>query len=72
MSNIKRNPIDTTEVAMEYNQFPKNDKLYSGAERKIGITIDQEDYIIKFRKRTRFGIHNNHISEYLGSEIFTH
>ena len=55
---------------MEYNQFPKNNKLYSGAERKIGITIDQEDYIIKFRKKTRFGTRNNHISEYLGSNIF--
>lgn len=57
---------------MEYNQFPKNNKLYSGAERKIGITIDQEDYIIKFRKKTRFGIRNNHISEYLGSKLFAH
>ena len=57
---------------MEYNQFPTNNKLYSGAERKIGITIDQDDYIIKFRKKTRFGIRNNHISEYLGSKIFAH
>lgn len=72
MSNIALDPIDTTGVAMEYNLFPKNNKLYSGAERKIGITIDQEDYIIKFRKKTRFGIGNNHISEYLGSNIFAH
>ncbi len=57
---------------MEYNLFPKNNKLYTGAEKKIGITIDQDDYIIKFRKKTRFGIRNNHISEYLGSKIFAH
>lgn len=54
---------------MEYNIYPRNDKLYSGAERKIGITIDGEDYIIKFRKKTAFGIRNNHISEYLGCKI---
>ena len=54
---------------MEYNIYPKNNKLYSGAERKIGITVNGEDYIIKFRKKTRFGIRNNHISEYLGCRI---
>ena len=54
---------------MEYNIYPKNNKLYSGAERKIGITINNEDYIIKFRKKTSFGIKNNHISEYLGCRI---
>lgn len=54
---------------MEYNIYPKNNKLYSGAERKIGITVKGEDYIIKFRKKTAFGIRNNHISEYLGCKI---
>jgi hypothetical protein len=54
---------------MEYNIYPRNNKLYSGAERKIGITANNEDYIIKFRKKTRFGIKNNHISEYLGCRI---
>ncbi|RQD68606.1 MAG: CtkA family protein [Tindallia sp. MSAO_Bac2] len=55
---------------MDYSHFNKNNKLYSGAERKIGITIDHEDFIIKFRKKTPFGIRNNHLSEYLGSKIF--
>lgn len=54
---------------MEYNIYPRNNKLYSGAERKIGITIHHEDYIIKFRKKTEFGTRNNHISEYLGCKI---
>lgn len=54
---------------MDYSHYPVNNKIYSGAERKIGITIEGRDYIIKFRKRTRFGIRNNHISEYLGCRI---
>lgn len=54
---------------MEYNIYPRNNKIYSGAERKIGITINGEDYIIKFRKKTEFGPRNNHISEYLGCKI---
>ena len=54
---------------MEYNIYPRNNKIYSGAERKIGITIHGEDHIIKFRKKTEFGTRNNHISEYLGCKI---
>jgi hypothetical protein len=54
---------------MDYSIYPLNNKIYSGAERKIGINIEGKDYIIKFRKQTRFGIRNNHISEYLGCRI---
>lgn len=54
---------------MEYNIYLKNNKNYSGAEKKIGIIVNGEDYIIKFRKKTQFGIRNNHISEYLGCRI---
>lgn len=35
---------------MDYSQFPLNNKLYSGAEKKIGITLDHNDYMIKFQK----------------------
>lgn len=55
---------------MEYGSFQVNNKQYSGAERKIGITIENQDYIVKFRKKTQFGRRNNHISEYLGCRIF--
>lgn len=55
---------------MEYGSFQVNNKQYSGAERKIGIIIDNQDYIVKFRKKTQFGRRNNHISEYLGCRIF--
>lgn len=54
---------------MDYSSYPVNKKIYSGAERKIGITVGTEDYIIKFQKKERFGTRNNHISEYLGCRI---
>jgi hypothetical protein len=54
---------------MDYSHFPLNNKLYSGAEKKIGITIGHEDYIVKFQKKTAHGFRNNHISEYLGCRI---
>ncbi len=56
-------------VGMDYTNYPVNMKIYSGAERKIGITVGSEDYIVKFRKKERFGIRNNHLSEYLGCRI---
>lgn len=54
---------------MDYSRFPLNSKLYTGAEKKIGITIGHEDYIVKFQKNTAFGLRNNHISEFLGCRI---
>jgi hypothetical protein len=55
---------------MDYTKYTVNKKLYTGAEKKIGITINDEDFIIKFQKHTRFGRRNNHISEYIGCKIF--
>lgn len=54
---------------MDYSIYPVNKKIYSGAERKIGVKVGTEDYIIKFQKKERFGTRNNHISEYLGCRI---
>ncbi|MCK5732312.1 MAG: HipA domain-containing protein [Tenericutes bacterium] len=55
---------------MDYSIYKTNMKIYSGAEKKIGVTIQGEDYILKFPKNTRFGRRNNHISEYIGCRIF--
>lgn len=54
---------------MDYSNFERNDKMYSGAERKIGLRVGNEDYIIKFPKKERFLTRNNHISEYIGCRI---
>lgn len=55
---------------MDYSCYSKNDRIYTGAEEKIGITIDNEHFILKFRKNSESGLLNNHISEHLGSCIF--
>lgn len=43
---------------------------YGGSERKLGILINNEPYMLKFQKDTPFGKRYNHISEFLGSHIF--
>ena len=57
-------------TAIDFSEYELNDKYYGGSERKEGITIDGDDYMIKYQKRTAFGKRNNHISEFLGSHIF--
>lgn len=55
---------------MDYSRYGKNNRINTGAEEKFGITIDNEHFIIKFRKNSEAGLLNNHISEHLGSSIF--
>lgn len=57
-------------TAIDFSEYKLNGKYYGGSERKEGITIDGEDYMIKFQKQTAFGKRNNHISEFIGSHIF--
>ncbi len=55
---------------MEYSNYPLSGKMYGGSEKKIGILIDGERYIVKFQKDSLTGLRFNHVSEYLGSHIF--
>ena len=57
-------------TAIDFSEYKLNGKYYGGSERKEGITIDDEDYMIKYQKQTAFGKRNNHISEFIGSHIF--
>lgn len=57
-------------TAIDFSEYELNGKYYGGSERKEGISIDGEDYMIKFQKQTAFGKRNNHISEFIGSHIF--
>lgn len=57
-------------TAIDFSEYELNGKYYGGSERKEGITIDGEDYMIKYQKQTAFGKRNNHISEFIGSHIF--
>ena len=54
----------------DYSQYVKNNRIYTGSEEKIGITIDHEHFIVKFQKNSESGLLNNHISEHIGSSIF--
>ena len=56
--------------AIDFSTYRQSGKYYGGSEKKLGIVIDGEDYMLKFQKRTPFGKRNNHISEFLGSHIF--
>lgn len=54
----------------DYSNCQLSKKYYGGAEKKLGILIDGSPYMLKFQKRTPFGVRNNTISEYLGSHIY--
>lgn len=56
---------------IDYSNYPNGDRYYSGAERKKSILISGNPYLIKFQKNSREGLRFNHVSEYLGSHIFS-
>ncbi len=55
---------------IDFSKYELSGKYYGGSERKLGIVIDGDEYMLKFQKQTAFGKRNNHISEYIGSHIF--
>ncbi len=55
---------------LDFTKYPLSGRIYGGSERKLGIFIDQNFYMLKFRKITPFGYRYNDISEYLGSHIY--
>ena len=57
-------------MIMDYSHFPKADTFYAGSEKKIGIRINNEEWILKFQYRDSTKIRFNHVSEYIGSHIF--
>ena len=55
---------------MDFSDYPKINSFYSGSEKKIGIRIDNVEWILKFQYKDELGFRFNHISEHLGSTIF--
>ncbi len=55
----------------DYSKYPDGGRFYSGAERKKSILINGSPYLVKFQKNSREGLRYNHISEFLGSHIFS-
>lgn len=69
---IKKDFIDTRgDMITDFSKFEKTNTYYGGSERKIGVSIDGFEYMIKFQKQSDLGVKRfNHISEYLGSHVF--
>lgn len=57
---------------MDYSRYASSGRYYTGAERKKGILIDGEAYIVKYAKDSPEGMTYSHVSEYLGSHLFEH
>lgn len=55
---------------MDFTGFQKSSTYFGGSEKKMGLIIGGNEYMIKFQKRTEFGKRNNHISEFIGSHVF--
>lgn len=58
-------------MILDYSGYEVNNKFYNGKERKLGIIVHDENYIIKFQRKVGQKKHYNHVSEYLGSHIFS-
>lgn len=56
--------------AIDFSNYKLSGTYYGGSEKKLGIVIEGNHYMLKFQKKTAFGYRNNHISEYIGSHIF--
>lgn len=57
---------------MDFTKYASSGKYYTGAERKKGILIGGEAYIVKYAKDSPEGKTFSHVSEYLGSHLFAH
>ena len=55
---------------MDYSRYPRTDSFFAGSERKIGVLIDGEEWILKFQYRDSLTIRFNHVSEFIGSHVF--
>ena len=55
---------------MDFTKYKKSNTFYGGSEKKLGILVEGHEYMLKFQKKTPFGMRNNHISEFIGSHIF--
>ena len=55
---------------LDFSNYPILDRIYGGSERKVAISIDGYEYMLKFPKQENFYKRCNHISEFIGCHIF--
>lgn len=56
---------------MDFSNCELSGINYGGTEKKLGIKMNGEKYMLKFRKESQFGSKYNHISEHIGSTVFS-
>lgn len=54
----------------DFTNYPLSGRFYGGSEKKLGILIGDSPYMLKFQKKTPFGLRFNTISEYIGSHVY--
>ncbi len=37
---------------LDFSKYPLSDKFYGGSEKKIGIVMNGNNYMVKFQKKT--------------------
>ena len=57
---------------IDFTKYKLSNIRYGGSERKLGIIIDDNNYMLKFQKNSPFGKRVNHICEYIGTRIFSY
>ena len=57
-------------MIFDFSEYELSNISYGGSEKKLGILIKNEPYMLKFQKKTPFNLRFNHISEYLGCHIY--
>lgn len=56
----------------DFSNYKINKNIFfSGAERKEELIIDGFRYIMKYQKKSEIGLLYNHVSEYIGSHVFS-
>lgn len=58
-------------MAISFDRYPLSGRYYGGSEKKLGILINGEPYMLKFPKKLLIGRIYSHISEHLGSCIYS-
>lgn len=66
----KTNDIDTMTI-VDFSEYPQTADMFSGAEKKICVLVGGQRYLLKFQKIDQFKPRYNHVSEHIGSSVFT-
>ncbi len=57
-------------IVRDFSKCKLSNISYGGSEKKLGILFNGTPFMLKFQKKSPFGVRYNTISEYIGSHIF--